>query len=143
MDRLTPEQRHKAMSRIRGRDTSIEVLLRKALWKQGLRYRISYKKAPGHPDIAMPKYKLAIFCDGEFFHGYQWESLQEKIRTGDNADYWLPKIQRNMERDAQVNRQLEEMGWTVLRFWGKEIQKDTSGCIEKILEAIEGKVAPS
>lgn len=93
------EKRHKNMSRIRCKDTSIEVTLRKALWKKGYRYRKNYKKLPGRPDIALTKYKIAIFCDGEFFHGKDWEVLKPKLEKGKNPNYWIPKIERNMERD--------------------------------------------
>ena len=89
-DVMTPEQRSRAMSHIRGKDTSIEVLLRKALWHKGIRYRKNYKKLPGTPDIAITKYKIAIFCDSEFFHGYNWEIKKQKL--GHNREYWIKKI---------------------------------------------------
>lgn len=87
------------MSRIKGKDTSIEVTLRKALWNKGYRYRKNVKNLPGRPDIAITKYKIAIFCDSEFFHGKDWEVLKPRLENGKNADYWIPKIERNMERD--------------------------------------------
>ena len=91
---------HKNMSRIRGKDTSIEIILRKALWEKGYHYRKNYKDVPGSPDIALTQYKIAIFCDGEYFHGKDWDLLKEKLQKGKNSDYWISKIQRNMERSS-------------------------------------------
>ena len=137
MDVLTKEQRHKAMSNIRSKDTSIEVKLRKALWKKGYRYRKNYSKLPGSPDIAMTKYKIAVFCDSEFFHGKDWDAiLLPQIQKGKNSEYWGKKIKRNMERDQEINKQLSAMGWTVLRFWGKDIEKNVEECIRTIEETI-------
>ena len=130
------EKRHKNMSRIRCKDTSIEVTLRKALWKKGYRYRKNYKKLPGRPDIALTKHKIAIFCDGEFFHGKDWEVLKPKLEKGKNPDYWIPKIERNMERDREKDNALLFAGWTVVHFWGKEILKNTDACIKVIEELI-------
>ncbi len=136
MDRLTKEQRHKNMSNIKNRDTGIEVRLRKALWEKGYRYRKNYKMLPGKPDIVLTKYKLAVFCDSEFFHGKDWEILQEQLRRGQNAEFWINKISRNMERDEEINKQLKYMGWTVIRFWGKDIKKDVQQCVKAIEETI-------
>jgi DNA mismatch endonuclease (patch repair protein) len=130
MDDLTPEQRHKCMSHIRSNDTSVEVLLRKALWHEGIRYRKNVKTLPGKPDIAIPKYKIAVFCDGELWHGKDWEIRKENIKT--NRDYWIPKIERNMARDIENEKKLENMGWTVIRFWGKEIKKYLMECVNEI-----------
>lgn len=135
-DNLTKEQRHKNMSHIKSRDTSIEVKLRKELWKKGYRYRKNYNKIPGKPDIAITKYKIAIFCDSEFFHGKDWEVLKPRLQKGDNAEYWIPKIQRNRERDDEVNKELLFLGWTVIRFWGKDIMKNTDECVKVIDEAV-------
>lgn len=130
MDRLTKEQRKKCMSHIRSKDSKIEVNLRRALWNRGYRYRKNYKKLPGKPDIALTKYKIAIFCDSEFFHGKDWDTgLKEQILRGSNSDFWIKKINRNMERDQEVNEMLSSMGWKVVRFWGKEIEKDIDKCI--------------
>ena len=130
------EKSHKNMSHIKGRDTSIEIALRKALWAKGYRFRKGYKKLPGRPDIALTKYKIAIFCDSEFFHGKDWESLKEKLEFGKNPDYWTKKIERNIERDKEKDLNLQAMGWTVIHFWGKEIEKDILGCIRTIEEKI-------
>ena len=124
------------MSNIKNKDTGIEVTLRKALWEKGFRYRKNYKALPGKPDIALTKYKIAIFCDSEFFHGKDWESLQEQLKRGHNAEFWIKKISRNMIRDEEVNKQLMFMGWTVVRLWGKDIRKDVNQCVRVIEETI-------
>lgn len=136
MDRLTPEQRHKNMSRIRNKDSKIELTLRKALWQKGFRYRKNYKQLPGIPDIVLTKYKIAIFCDSEFWHGDNWNELKEQLKKNRNADKWIRKISRNIERDREVNAQLNAMGWTVMRFWGKDILKRTEQCVKAIEEQV-------
>ena len=105
-DVLTPYQRRKNMQNIRSKDTKIEVILRKALWKKGYRYRKHYDKLPGHPDIVLTKYRIAIFCDGEFFHGRDWQVLKSKLMSSNNSDFWISKISRNRERDDEINKQL-------------------------------------
>ena len=136
MDNLTPNQRHKNMSHIKSKDTRIECKLRKALWEKGYRYRKNYAALPGKPDIVLTKYKIAIFCDGEFFHGKDWEVLKPRLESSNNSEYWIKKIDRNRKRDEEINKQLLFMGWTVIRFWGKDIQKDIEGCIKVIEETI-------
>lgn len=130
MDMMTPEQRSRTMSHIRSNDTKIEVTLRKALWHKGYRYRKNYKALPGSPDIAITKYKIAIFCDSEFFHGYDWEI--KKQRLGRNREFWIKKIERNMARDRENDFKLIAMDWIPVHFWGQDILKNTSGCIEAI-----------
>lgn len=136
MDVLTPEQRRKNMRRIRSKDTSIEVLLRKALWNKGYRYRKNYKKLPGSPDIALTKQKVAVFCDSEFFHGKDWEIKKIKLQASSNPDYWIDKIERNMQRDLENDQKLLFLGWTVIHFWGGEIKKNLDECVRVIEEAI-------
>ena len=136
MDNLTKEQRHKNMKNIHSKDTKIELVLRKALWNKGYRYRKNYKKLPGCPDIALTKYKIAIFCDSEFFHGKDWEVLKPRLEKGDNSEYWIRKITRNRERDNEINKELLFMGWTVIRFWGNDIKKNADECVRVIEEAI-------
>lgn len=135
-DVLTKEQRRKNMQHIRSKDTKIEVLLRKALWAKGYRYRKNYKELPGRPDIALTKYKIAIFCDGEFFHGKDWEVLKPKLADSNNSEFWISKISKNIERDNEINKQLLFAGWTVIRFWGEDIKKRTEECIKVIEETI-------
>ncbi len=132
MDVLTPAQRHKNMARIRSRDTKTEVMLRHALWHRGVRYRKNYAALPGSPDIAITKYKIAVFCDGDFWHGRELHRLES--RCGANRDYWMKKLRRNMERDRENNDALTELGWLVLRFWEKDIRRDTEGCVRQIAE---------
>ena len=136
MDNLTKEQRHKNMVNIKGKNTSIEVCLCKALWNKGIRYRKNYNKLPGKPDIAITKYKIAVFCDSEFFHGKDWEVLKCQLEKGKNSDFWINKISKNMKHDEEINQQLLFMGWTVIRFWGKDILKNTDMCIKVIEETI-------
>lgn len=127
----TTEKRSKIMSKIRGKNSKPELLFRKALWVKGVRYRVNNKKLPGKPDVSIMKYRLAIFIDGEFWHGYDWSERKEQIKS--NREFWIPKIERNLQRDKEVNRQLEEMGYTVFRFWAKEIKTNLQKCINDIL----------
>ena len=136
MDNLTKEQRHKNMKNIKSKDTKIEVVLRKELWHRGYRYRKNYNELPGKPDIVLTKQKIVIFCDSEFFHGKDWEVLKQRLEKGNNANYWLKKIERNITRDQEINQQLNFLGWTVVRFWGKEILNNTDECIKVIEETI-------
>ena len=136
MDDLTKEQRHRAMSHIKATDTKIEVLLRKHLWKKGIRYRKNYALLPGKPDIVISKYRIAIFCDSEFFHGKDWGHLKEHLKSSINSVYWLKKIQRNIDRDTEITKQLHSLGWTVIRFWGKDIIQNPEECVQTIEDAI-------
>lgn len=136
MDNLTQLQRKKNMQHIKDKDTKIELVLRKALWERGYRYRKNVKNLPGKPDIILSKYKIAIFCDGEFFHGKDWEALKLRLKNSNNSEYWIRKISRNKERDEEINKQLLFQGWTVIRFWGNDIKKDVEGCIRVIEEVI-------
>lgn len=133
MDVLTAEQRHKNMSRIKSKNTRIEIILRKALWHKGIRYRKNYNKLTGHPDIVLTKYRIAIFCDSEFWHGKDWNT-KKKVQT--NASFWNKKIENNIKRDKDVNLKLAEEGWIVLRFWGEDILRCTEECVNKILKKI-------
>jgi DNA mismatch endonuclease (patch repair protein) len=114
--------------------TRIELKLGSALWAAGVRYRKQYRKIPGRPDFAVPKAKLAIFCDSSFWHGRGWPASAVQFRT--NSEFWLPKIERNIRRDEEVNRLLAELGWTTLRFWDDEILKQTNECVAQVLDAI-------
>ena len=131
----TTKERSQLMSKIRSKETKPEKLLRKALWELGVRYRKNVKKLPGSPDIVVSKYKLVIFIDGEFWHGYEWEKKKESIKS--NKAFWVPKIERNMQRDAENNLKLKEQGWTVMRFWGNEVNKELGVCLDKILSYIQ------
>jgi DNA mismatch endonuclease, patch repair protein len=122
----TPE-RSSLMKKIRSTETKAEIALRHALWHKGIRYRKNYKRLPGKPDIAITTKRIAIFIDGEFWHGYQWEKRKEKLQN--NRDYWIPKIEENKHRDNITNSRLKEMGWEVIRFWEHEVEKDINQCI--------------
>lgn len=134
--RLNAEQRHRNMQNIRSKDTSIEIILRRALWKRGLRYRKNYAKLPGKPDIVFTKHRLAVFCDSEFFHGKDWEQLKELLRNGNNPEFWINKISKNIERDRKVEAELKILGWKVIRFWGKDIKKNTDECVNIIIDTM-------
>lgn len=136
MDNLTKEQRRKNMQHVRAKDTNIEITLRKALWNKGYHYRKNDCRLPGKPDIVLAKYKIAIFCDSEFFHGKDWEVLKPRLERGNNSEYWLSKISRNRERDDEVNKRLLFEGWTVIRFWGKDIKKNVDECVKVVEETI-------
>lgn len=122
------------MSRIKSKDTSIELALRRALWREGIRYRKNYKKLPGSPDIAITKHRIAIFCDGDFWHGKDWDAKKGKFKS--NRAYWIEKIERNISRDSETDKTLAWQGWTVIRFWGSDISKDVAGCVEDIKNVI-------
>ena len=135
MDDLTPEQRKKNMRAIRSKDTTIELALRKALWQRGIRYRKNYKGLIGKPDIVITKYRIAVFCDSDFWHGYDRGNRKSRIKS--NQNYWIPKIERNMKRDREVTAALVEQGWIVLRFWEHTIRKELEECVNDIQEAVD------
>ncbi|MDT0606171.1 very short patch repair endonuclease [Croceitalea rosinachiae] len=128
----TTPKRSKIMSKIRCKNTKPELVFRKALWAAGYRYRIDYKKLIGKPDILLKKYKTAIFIDGEFWHGHNWEERKAKIKT--NREFWIPKIERNIQRDQEVNAELKGMGYTIFRFWEKEVYKNLEECLNSVIE---------
>ena len=134
MDRLTPEQRHKNMAAVKSKDSEIELMLRKELWSRGLRYRKNCSKVFGKPDIVFLQKKVAVFCDSEFWHGYDWEHRKQDLKT--HQDFWIPKIERNIERDAEVTNRLTEDGWLVIRFWGKKIKKELKQCADIIEKSL-------
>lgn len=136
LDNLTKEQRRKNMKHIRSKDTNIEIQLRKALWHKGYRYRKNCNDIPGKPDIVLTKYKIAIFCDGEFFHGKDWEILKARLEKSNNGEYWINKILRNQKRDDEVNKRLLSEGWTVIRFWGNDIKKHVDECVKAMEETV-------
>lgn len=127
MDSHTKEQRRKNMQAIKSRNTKDEILLGKALWHKGYRYRKNDKTVFGKPDFTFKKFKLAIFVDSEFFHGHNWETEKYKIKS--NREFWWNKIEGNIRRDKTVTETLQLNGWTVLRFWSKELRKNTEDCV--------------
>lgn len=130
----TKEQISYNMKQVKNKDSKIEILLRQELWKRGLRYRKNTNKVFGHPDIAFLGKKIAIFCDSEFWHGFNWSERKKDFKS--NKEFWIKKIERNMQRDIEVNNQLKKDGWIVLRFWGNEIKKDTTKCADIIEKAV-------
>jgi len=134
MDKLTKEQRRKNMQAVKATGSKIETSLAKDLWGLGHRYRKNDRKVYGKPDLTMKRYKLAIFVDGEFWHGKDWEKRKQDHKT--NQDFWFKKIERNIQRDKDVNDFLLKSGWKVLRFWGQDITKNLRTCTNKILEVI-------
>lgn len=131
VDIFTPEKRTKIMSSIKGKDTKIEIVLRKALWHEGIKgYRL-HLKLPGKPDIAFTKYKVAIFCDGDFWHGYNFSEWEDRL-----SPYWHKKIKRNIERDKENDKNLIEDGWTVIHFWEWQILKDVERCKKEIIKVL-------
>lgn len=131
----TTPQRSMQMKRIKSTETKPEQFLRKMIWATGLRYRKNVKKLPGSPDIVFFKYKLAIFVDGDFWHGYNWEDKKERIKT--NRQFWIPKIERNMQRDRENAEKLLQLGFKVLRFWEHEVKNDAYQCIIQIINKLK------
>ena len=133
-DNLTPEQRSYCMSRVKGKDTGLEKCVRSELHKRGLRFRKHVKDLPGKPDIVFTKAKIAVFVDGDFWHGYDFPSWESKV-----SDFWKKRISKTRERDQNNHRQLLDRGWTVIRLWQHEVKENFEGCIERILTALPTK----
>ena len=131
----TTKERSHLMKKIKSTNTKPELLLRRRLWSEGFRYRVNSKKLPGRPDILFVKKKIAVFVDGSFWHGYNWESKRDKLKT--NREFWLQKIERNMERDKENNEKLKYLGWQVIRFWDHDVEKNIEACIQKVKEAYQ------
>ena len=125
------------MQQVKNKDSRIEILLRKELWSRGIRYRNNVNRIYGKPDIVFIGKKIAVFCDSEFWHGYNWEERKKDFKS--HQEFWIPKIERNMERDVEVTTRLESEGWTVIRFWGNEIKKNTAQCADIIEKAVHSK----
>lgn len=126
--------KNKNMQAVRSSGSIIEIMLGKALWRKGLRYRKNDKSVFGRPDFTLKKYKIAIFADSEFWHGKDWDIRKNEHKS--NIEFWHKKIGQNMERDRKVNEQLAREGWIVLRFWGKEIEKNLPACVERVINAL-------
>ena len=141
MDKHSPEQRRRNMQAVKNKDSQIEVALRHALYHKGYRYRKNYTKIFGKPDIVFTKEKIAVFCDSEFWHGHNWECRKNDFKSRQN--FWIPKIERNMERDREVTIRLEADGYVVLRFWGKRIKKELSTVVDEIEQVILARRALS
>ncbi|WP_430908550.1 very short patch repair endonuclease [Maribacter sp. 2-571] len=137
----TTPQRSKIMGKIRGKNTKPELAFRRALYAAGYRYRIDYKKLIGKPDIALKKYKTVVFIDGEYWHGYDWERRKPKIKT--NRKFWIAKIERNMQRDREVNAELKRLGYTVFRFWEREIKQNLEACVQQVTTHLQNTATAS
>lgn len=137
---MTPEQRRRCMQANKSKNTSIEILLGRALWARGLRYRKHCKDVPGRPDFCFKGKRLAVFCDGEFWHGRDWEQNKQRIHS--HRAFWYDKIERNQRRDMAVNQQLRSAGWQVLRFWETDIRKHLDSCVQMVEAALNGAFVP-
>lgn len=135
LSKKTSEQITKNMKAVKSSGSEIEVMLMKELWSRGLRYRKNVKTIYGKPDIAFIGKKVAVFCDSEFWHGYNWEERKHDFKS--HQEFWIPKIERNMERDKEVTNKLESDGWTVIRFWGKEIKKNLKECADIVEKTVK------
>ena len=139
MGKKTAEQIRYNMQRVKNKDSKIELCLRHELWHRGMRYRKNVTNVIGKPDIVFLRQKIAVFCDSEFWHGYDWVHRKEEIKS--NRDFWIKKIEANMKRDTLVTEELEKTGWLVLRFWGQDILKNTTLCADRIEMAIKERTA--
>ena len=133
----TPETR-KRMSRVRLKRGVAETILAKVLWHSGIRYLYNYKKLPGSPDLAITRYHIAVFVDGEFWHGKNWEMRKPRLKS--NREYWAEKIEENMARDLRNDQILSNMGWQVVHFWEKDVKKEPQKCASVIIEMIANQV---
>jgi len=131
-DVLTPAQRRYCMSRIRGKDTKPELVLRKLLWSAGHRYRLK-SRLPGKPDIVFPRSKVAVFIDGCFWHGCPKHAVLPKT----NRAFWRRKLSRNIQRDQEVNRQLRKMSWRVVRLWEHEVEANPKRCKREVAKRLK------
>ena len=136
MSQKTREQISKNMKAVKNKGSKIEIMLMKELWSRGLRYRKNVSRIFGKPDIAFIGKKIAVFCDSEFWHGYNWEERKHDFKS--NQDFWIAKIERNIERDKSVRAKLESDGWTVIRFWGKEIENNLKECADIVEIKVRG-----
>lgn len=128
------EIRSKIMRAVKSKGSKIEIKLMKALWARGMRYRKHVRSLVGTPDIVFSKKKVVVFCDSEFWHGKNWNERKHDIKT--RQDFWYKKIERNIEKDIEVNEQLLAQGWIVIRFWGKDIMKDVDKCCDEVFNAL-------
>lgn len=138
-DNLTPEQRRYCMSRVKGKDTGLEILVRSELHRKGFRFRKHVKDLPGKPDVVFVTAKVAVFIDGDFWHGYKFTSWEHKV-----SEFWKSKIWKNIERDITNRRKLRDMGWKVIRLWQHEIEENIEASINRIVSAVlKRRVAPN
>lgn len=130
-DNLTPEQRSYCMSRVKNKDTGLELRFRSALHRRGLRFRKNATELPGRPDVVFPKARVVVFVDGDFWHGYQFQDWADKL-----SPFWRNKIGANIRRDAKNRKELESRGWRVLSFWQHELEADFEACVDQVVKVI-------
>ena len=130
----TDEATSRRMANVHLKGGAAEEKLAKALWHSGFRYWRNTKKLPGRPDVALQKYHIAVFVDGEFWHGKDWEKRKERLQR--NREYWIEKIEENIARDGRVDEQLKAIGWKTIRFWEKDVLKNTDECVSLIIDSI-------
>lgn len=123
--------------RNRGKDTKAELVLRRSVWRLGLRYRLHRNDLPGKPDLVFPRDKVAVFCDGDFWHGRNWRERKRRLKRGSNPGYWIPKIEANMARDRRQAQSLRRGGWRVVRLWETDILKDPSRAASRVRGAVD------
>jgi DNA mismatch endonuclease (patch repair protein) len=123
----------------RRRDTQHEVLLRRELWRLGLRFKKNVETLPGKPDIVFPGTRVAVFCDGDFWHGRKWQTLKPKLEQGTNATYWSAKIASNIKRDVHNTALLQEAGWHVIRLWETDIKRDPEAAARYIKNVVDAR----
>jgi len=123
----------------RRQDTKHEVLLRRQLWRLGLRFRKNVDSLPGKPDIVFVGPRVAVFCDGDFWHGRKWQTLKPKLEQGTNATYWSAKIASNIERDLRNTALLQQSGWLVIRLWETDIKRDPGGAAAYIKSVVDAR----
>lgn len=134
--RSSSEEASRAMRRNRSQDTEPELLLRRELWRRGLRYRLHTSGLPGRPDLVFRRERVAVFCDGDFWHGKDWPERKKRLAKGNNPDYWIPKIRANMARDCENEAELRALGWTVLRYWESDIKADVEAVADQVQSAV-------
>jgi len=135
----------RTLSGRKSEDTSCEKLLRRALWRKGLRFRKNDAELPGKPDIVFPGPRVVVFCDGDFWHGRDWAARRRKLQQGANAEYWVRKIRSNVERDRKRGRELKKLGWHVIRIWETDITSDpdqVAAELARIVQSKRGKASP-
>ncbi len=134
-DNLTPAQRSFTMSRIRSKDTTPELAIRRLIYARGLRFRKHMTGLPGRPDLVFAGVKVVVFVDGDFWHGWQFPRWRHKVKG-----YWINKIEGNRRRDRRNLRQLTRGGWLVIRIWEHEVKKDVQSCIDRIEAAVRRRM---
>ena len=136
----TTRERSRIMAKIKGKDTKSELRFRQELHRAGVRFRVHAPTLPGNPDVSNIRRKFVVFIDGEFWHGYDWESKKQKLKS--NREFWIPKIERNMQRDQEVNARHAEMDFKVFRFWEREVKKNLKDCVAQVLACLAERGQP-